>query len=102
MKVFLDDIRMPSWIYGDEQGWTLVTTFDQTISLLKTGTVTDLSLDHDLGGTDPDHTGYDVVLWMEANSVWPECCHVHSANPVGAQKMLAAIKRHLCEKESKQ
>ena len=99
MKVFLDDIRLPSKIYGNEQDWTLVTTVAETIELLKTGLVTEISLDHDLGTTDPDHTGYDVILWMEENNIWPEYCHVHSANPIAAQKMVAAIQKHLREKE---
>ncbi|WP_407829907.1 cyclic-phosphate processing receiver domain-containing protein [Vibrio vulnificus] len=34
------------------------------MALLKQGTVTEISLDHDLG--DDEHsTGYDVVLWIE-------------------------------------
>ena len=37
---------------------------DEAIALLQTGTVTHLSLDHDLGDDDRG-TGYDVVLWLE-------------------------------------
>ncbi|MDE1348062.1 cyclic-phosphate processing receiver domain-containing protein [Vibrio aestuarianus] len=37
---------------------------EEAIALLKQGTVTEISLDHDLG--DDEHgTGYDVVLWIE-------------------------------------
>ena len=36
----------------------------QAIELLKTGNVTEISLDHDLGDDDRG-TGYDVVLWIE-------------------------------------
>jgi hypothetical protein len=43
MKVFLDDLRTAP------RGWVLVSWPDEAIQLLKTGSVTHLSLDHDLG-----------------------------------------------------
>ena len=43
MKVYLDDLRpVPD-------GWVLAKTASEAIGLLTTRTVTDLSLDHDLG-----------------------------------------------------
>ena len=37
-------------------------------------------------------TGYDVVCWMEEHGRWPtQKPTVHSANPVGAARMRAAI-----------
>ena len=64
------------------------------IDLLKTGKVTVISLDHDLG--DDDHgTGYDVLLWLEeqvaTKGFVPPKCLVHSANSPARQKMEAAI-----------
>lgn len=39
-------------------------------------------------------TGYTLVCWMEEFGHWPvEKPNVHSANPVGRDKMLAAINR---------
>lgn len=43
MKVYLDDVRVTP------PGWVRTYTVEQTISILKTGNVTYLSLDHDLG-----------------------------------------------------
>ncbi|WP_439037769.1 cyclic-phosphate processing receiver domain-containing protein [Agarivorans sp. QJM3NY_25] len=36
--------------------------------MLKTGEVTEISLDHDLGNDDHG-TGYDVVLWIEEQTL---------------------------------
>ena len=47
MKVFLDDERIPP---GD---WVLVRWPEEAIDLLKTGKVSEISLDHDLG--DDEH-----------------------------------------------
>ena len=88
MKVFLDDERTPP------EGWILVRWPEEVIDLLKTGSVTELSLDHDLG--DDDHgTGYDVILWIEeqvvTNNFSPPLIKVHSANTSARQKMEAGI-----------
>ena len=58
MKVYLDDNR------PCPEGWTLVRWPEEAITLLKTGEVTEISLDHDLGD-DERGTGNDVVLWVE-------------------------------------
>ena len=89
MKIFLDDERIPP------KGWKLVRWPEEAIELLKTGKVTEISLDHDLG--DDDHgTGYDVILWIEEQVVTegfvPPKISVHSANTSARQKMEAGIK----------
>ena len=58
MKIFLDDERDPP------EGWTLVRWPQEVIDLLKTGKVSEISLDHDLGD-DRKGTGYDVLTWIE-------------------------------------
>jgi hypothetical protein len=68
---------------------------DEAIKLLQTGAVTHLSLDHDLGD-DKRGTGYDVLLWIEQDVALrqftpPSTIIVHSANPAGRKRMLAAI-----------
>lgn len=88
LKVYLDDERpTPS-------GWTRVYWPDEAIALLKTGCVSEISLDHDLG-EDERGTGYDVVLWIEkaviVDGFAPPIMHVHSANASAKQKMLAGI-----------
>ena len=111
MRLYLDDVRKPP------VGWTLVKTADQCISMLESGIVEQLSLDHDLaeehyveenwkfiddnGYTGPldrknyrEKTGYAVVEWMIENNVWPKLVIVHSMNPVGRANMLSAIRTH--------
>lgn len=89
MKLFLDDERVAP------EGWTQVRWAEEAIKLLQTGTVERLSLDHDLGD-DQRGTGYDVLLWIEQESALngfapPSIMEVHSANPAGRKRMLAAI-----------
>lgn len=112
MNVWLDDIRPAP------DGWVWFSGIEGVKEVLLTGQVEELSLDHDLGacpdcmqgktleewlartdGQSMPHcshvgTGYDLVCWMEANDIWPLFKpKVHSANPVGRQKMLVAIER---------
>jgi len=90
MNVWLDDNRMaPS-------GWKHVKTAWDAIVLLKTCDVVVISLDHDLGDDKMFGTGYHVVLWMEEQTfmnpsfIMPEVL-IHSANPVGVQKMMDGL-----------
>jgi hypothetical protein len=91
MKVYLDDER------ETPEGWFRVYEPKQAIALLKTGQVTHISLDHDLGDDELIGTGYDVVLWMEEAVVLgkftPPKINVHSANPAGSRRMRAGIKQ---------
>ena len=88
MKVYLDDERTTP------DGWVRTYWPEEAIALLKTGAVTEISLDHDLG--DEAHgTGYSVLLWLEeqvaVHGMVPPIMHVHSANASARQKMEAAI-----------
>ena len=88
MRVYLDDERVAP------PGWIQVRWPEEAIDLLKTGQVTDLSLDHDLG--DDEHgTGYDVLLWIEEevvrNDFVPPSMNIHSANPPARRRMEEAI-----------
>lgn len=88
MHVYLDDER-PTPTY-----WTRVYWPDEAIKLLKTRTVQEISLDHDLGD-DKRGTGYDVVLWLEeaviTRNFKPPIIHVHSANTSARIKMESGI-----------
>lgn len=88
MKVYLDDER------ATPDGWTRVYWPNEAIALLKTGEVTEISLDHDLGD-DNRGTGYDVILWIEVQVVTknflPPKMQVHSANSSARQKMELGI-----------
>ena len=75
-------------------GWVRTCWPDEVITLLKTGDVVELSLDHDLGD-DLRGTGYSVLLWLEEQVVLhgmrPPILRVHSANSSARLKMEAAI-----------
>ena len=93
MKVFLDDVR-PTPVGFFRVYWPL-----EAIEYLKTGQVTEISLDHDLGD-DERGTGYDVILWIEKevalNNFIPPEIKIHSANISAREKMengIRSIKR---------
>lgn len=104
MMLWLDDIREP-WKHGFlNAAWAH--TADEAITALKSGHISFASLDHDLS---EEHypwncvdlsatkgTGYDVVLFLEANpEFWPAAgVAVHSMNPAGKARMLAVVERH--------
>lgn len=89
MKVYLDDER------ETPDHWVRVYWPDEAIELLKTGKVTEISLDHDLGD-DERGTGYDVILWIEeaviTRNFTPPIIRVHSANSSAREKMELGIK----------
>ena len=88
LRVFLDDERQTP------AGWTGVYWPDEAIALLETGSVVEISLDHDLGD-DSRGTGNDVVLWIEQavalRGFKPPKMRVHSANSSAREKMEAGI-----------
>jgi hypothetical protein len=88
MKVFLDDER------ATPEGWTRVYWPEEAIRLLDTGTVEEISLDHDLGD-DSRGTGYDVVLWIEEAVALRDFCPpkilIHSANASARAKMESGV-----------
>ena len=99
MRVYLDDERKPG---GD---WIVTHTPAETIALLETGMVDELSLDHDLGGDETIGTGYTVLLWLEEavakrGFVPPPKIDVHSMNSSAKEKMIRAIEqiRRLAER----
>ena len=108
MNVWLDDFRRPGdvdgcgvWTgWGDWNVW--VRDASTAIALVRRScyanaeAVESISLDHDLGA-DGDMTGYDVACEIERLAVegtLPRMyVYVHSANPVGAKRMCAAIEK---------
>ena len=59
MKVYLDDLR------PTPPGWTRTYSVEMTNTLLDSRTVTNLSLDNDLGSSDPKTEGYNVINYIE-------------------------------------
>jgi hypothetical protein len=89
MKLYLDDVRIPT------SDWKWVKTAKEAIRELKTGLVTHVSLDHDLGD-DSKGTGYDVVNWIEKavvmSSFIPPKITIHTSNPAARKKMEAGVR----------
>jgi hypothetical protein len=90
MKVYLDDERpVPD-------GWIGVKNAQGAINLLKTGNVTDISLDHDLGLFDGDN-GYVVICWIEEalhfKKIPKPNITIHTSNPSARYKMELTLKR---------
>lgn len=87
MKIYLDDERKAP------DGWVLMSDVHSVIRTLKENTVTDLSLDHDLGKT--DECGYDILLWIEnemhTKGYTPPRITIHTANPSARIKMTLAV-----------
>lgn len=89
MKVWLDDERpMPS--HYDIH----VKTAIDAINLIKTGSVTQISLDNDLGPPECGQ-GRDVSKYIEEaafkGEIPPIKCRVHTANSVARQEICAAL-----------
>ncbi len=104
IRIYLDDKRdTPKVVeadrylpYEERRVYTHRTyTAAETIELLKTGEVTFISFDHDLGPAEAG-TGYDVARWIEERAhtdpefVVPDWS-IHSANPVGANNIQRAM-----------
>jgi len=93
MKLWLDDqIHDPDCpARHAPPGWAGVSTVLQACRLLKTGKVTDIDFDHDLGQVANDRGGYLVarfILKGAAFSVVPRLrWAIHSANPVGRKNI---------------
>lgn len=85
MKIWLDDMR-PKPAEYDVHCYTA----KEAIALLKTGLITHISLDHDLG-CDTAGTGHDVAKYIEMaayhNTLPRLSWKLHTANPVGRENM---------------
>ncbi len=101
VRVWVDDVREPPGRVGGEDDYQWARTYDEAIFLLAHQKVDVISIDHDLGGT---KTGYDVVCWIEeqvhyGRMLLPQI-FCHSQNPVGRQKILAAVERMIEDERS--
>ena len=88
MRLWVDDERPAP------EGWTLAHSAVDAMRMLREEKVTEVSLDHDLGG---EGTGYDVLLWIEEQvflrpEYWPPQIKIHTANSSARIKMELAVK----------
>ena len=87
MKLWVDDIRRPP-----STTWSWASSSASAIEILSSAQVMELSLDHDLGGSD---TTRPVVLWLCEHVIhWPPSVRVHTAEPIGRSWLLGMIYRH--------
>lgn len=100
-NLWLDDERkLPFRNIGCQ--WLVAKNYDEAVEILENNEIDVAFLDHDLAidhytyETIPtEKTGYDLVKWMRANKKFPKSmCYVHSANPVGADKMCEVLYKH--------
>jgi hypothetical protein len=94
-KLYIDDIRD-----APDSSWIVARTYDEAIKLLDTELFDIVSFDHDLGDNNvPERTGYTILMKVVQDKVdgkpVPKEFHVHSANPVGVERMLGVIERYL-------
>ena len=105
MKLFVDDVRPAP--EGDE--WLVARTVKDAKTYLQRDDIVSVSLDHDMGACDEciakgEHIGegyvnwcqhaedgYALVMWMIENRRIPPLVWVHSMNPVGKRRMIAAL-----------
>lgn len=90
MKIFLDDERKAP------AGWIQTRTVEETIEILKSQQVSDLSLDNDLGIGYSE--GYEVLDWLEEwvynNPTFPiPNIRVHTSNPTRRYYMNGIIRK---------
>lgn len=92
MKLIVDDIRtaimishIPPW---EQNEWTIARTVEEAKVFLRTGTVTEISLDHDMGIGAPGGDVPELCKWMSANDRWPSRVHYHTANLEGGKAMI--------------
>lgn len=100
MKLWHDDCRRPP------EGWVWARTNKDAKVWLCTGMVTEISLDHDLGGhhLDPDDpdtmyyrgdsedNGFKLVDWMIREHILPGRITVHSWNSSTAPQMVKVLR----------
>lgn len=80
--------------------WDRAINFHQAIFMMENKAYDVVSLDHDIASFygNKEMTGWDVLQWMIVQRLdghhSPESVRVHSANPIGRQKMEGDIDRY--------
>jgi Cyclic-phosphate processing Receiver domain len=99
MKIWLDDVRTPpdeTWKWAQN-----AQEFSELLPEIYADEVTEISFDHDIASNDyfgNEITGYTCLCWIEKIAYNDPAfrvpkMHVHSANPVGRQRMQKLIDR---------
>lgn len=91
MNLWFDDSRT------NPEGWIWCKNVQEAQKLLLTGKVENASLDHDIFDKKGNEieSGYDLIVWMAKNDIWPKNKPlVHTGNPVARISMQALINQH--------
>ena len=101
-KLWIDDIRP---IPDDFDIWAK--SAEEAVEAFTKYKITHVSFDHDLGDVietsgllvlwdEHEKTGYDVAMWVERQAylgkITPFTYKIHSANPIGVEKIAGAMK----------
>jgi len=85
--VYLDDKRAPA-----VESWEWIITLEALEKRFAEGDISYLSLNFNLGATDPSNDGESVLKWMHATNNWPrEYLQLHTGDYIGRDKMCAVI-----------
>ena len=94
MKLYLDDVRTPRYPDNGEDWaqWIVVRTVFNFVQLIKTGLVTEVSLDYVLENSDPRRTGLDAIQKLHSYcrrnpDKAPPRIIIHSAHARGKKAM---------------
>jgi len=98
-KLFIDDLRMPTYIHENNNDWDIVTNYYDAVKYIKENGIPNIiSFDHDLG---EGKTAYDFVKWLvfeyDNGKRFPNDFNfmIHSANPVGAENIRCLLNNYL-------
>ncbi len=91
--LYVDDLRQSPVPSNEEIEVIVARTYKEAIRILNTKEVVAIDLDHDLGG---NKTGYDIAKYIVENGIKIDIAVVHTANPVGRENIMNALKYH-CE-----
>lgn len=106
VKVWHDDVRRPP-----DDSWIWCRSNQEVIRIAKAFRIDELSMGHDLGGSDiplsdldqmdtdflqvdGDETGVDLADWLGSNDKIPSRVTIHTMNPDGGRNILGAFIRH--------
>ena len=98
--LYIDDLR-PIPDDCEKWTWTLARSFHEAVFKLELLDFDMVSFDHDIASIYGYHemTGYDVALWLVQRKQdglhVPTYYAVHSANPVGHERIQGVIDRYL-------
>lgn len=99
MKLYLDDVRMPSYTYSTPEDWHIVRTYEEFCSTIQNQAPTVISFDHDLGDNVP--SGMDCAKWLVEYALDGHIdltrieFLVHSDNPPGASNIRGLLSSYL-------